>query len=172
MEKNVNVLVITETKIDSRFPSSQVMIEGFSMPYRCDRNRLGEGVIVYVHDDIPNKQLIKHMLPEYIEGVFVEVNLTKTKWLIFGAHGPPCESVEYFFKYVGFALDTYRQTYEKFLFAGDFNTEDTEPALSQFLTNCDCNNLVKGKTYFKNPRNPRCIDLLLQIVLCVFKIQQ
>ena len=119
------------------------------MPYGCDRNRLGGGVIVYVRDDIPNKQLIKHKLPEDIEGVFVEVNLRKTKWLIFGAYRPPCQLVEYFFKHADFGLDTCRQTHEKFLFAGDFNKEDTEPVLFEFLTNCDCNNLVKNKTCFK-----------------------
>ena len=83
------------------------------MPYRCDRNRLGGGVIVYVRDDIPNKQLIKHKLPEDIEGVFVEVNLRKTKWLIFGAYRPSYQPVEYFFKHVGFTLDTYRQLARK-----------------------------------------------------------
>ena len=36
------------------------------MPCRWDRNSLGGGVIVYVRDDIPNKQLIKHRLPENI----------------------------------------------------------------------------------------------------------
>ena len=65
-------------------------------------------IVYYVHDDILNKQLIKLKLPEDIEGVFVEVNIRKTKWLIFGAYRPLCQSVEYFFKHVGFALDTYR----------------------------------------------------------------
>ena len=46
-----------------------------------------------------------------MKSVFVEVNLRKTKWLILGAHRPLCQSVEYFFKHVRFALDTYRQTY-------------------------------------------------------------
>ena len=51
---------------------------------------------------------------------------------MFGASRSPCESVEYFFKHEGFALDTYRQTYKKYLFAGDFNTENTKPVLSDF----------------------------------------
>ena len=97
------------------------------MPYRCDRNRFCGRVIVYVRDDILNKQLIKHTLPEDMEGAFVDVNLRKTKWLRFGEYGLPCKSVEYFFKHVGFALDTYRQVYEKFLFAGDFNSLSTNP---------------------------------------------
>ena len=108
-------------------------------------------IVYYVHDDILNKQLIKLKLPEDIEGVFVEVNIRKTKWLIFGAYRPLCQSVEYFFKHVGFALDTYKQTYNFFFFAGDFNMEDTEQVLSEFLINYDCNNLVKDKTCFKNP---------------------
>ena len=78
--------------------------------------------------------------------------------------------MKYFFKYVGFALGTYRQTHDKFIFAGDFNAEDTEPVLYEFLTNYDCNDVVKDKTCFKNPENPRCIDLL-RIALWVFEIQ-
>ena len=58
IKKNIDVLVITETKLDSSFPNSQFMIERFSMPYRFDRNRFGGGVTVYVRDDIPRKQLI------------------------------------------------------------------------------------------------------------------
>ena len=120
--------------------NAQFMIEGFSVPYRFDRSRLGRGVIVYVRDDIPSKQLIKHKLPGDIEGVFVKVNLRKIKWLIFGAYKPPCQSAEYFFKHVSFALDTYIQTHEKLFLAGDFNMEDTEPILSEFLSNSDCKN--------------------------------
>ena len=42
------------------------------------------------------------------------MNLTKTKWLIFGTFCPPSQPLEYFFKRIGYALDTYRQKYEKF----------------------------------------------------------
>ena len=73
---------------------------------------------------------------------------------------------------VGFAWDTYRQNHEKFLFAGDFNTKDTEPVLSELLTNYDSNNLVKDKTYFKNPENPRCIDLVVTNSIMSFQNKQ
>ena len=131
------------------------------MPYRFDRIRLGGGIIVYVRDDIPSKQLTRHKFPEDREGIFIEVNLRKTKWLISGAYRPPSQSAQYFFKHVGFALDTYRQSYDKFLFAGDFNVENNEPVLLEFLTNYDSKNLVKEKTCFKNPENSRCIDLFI-----------
>ena len=159
--KNIDILVITETKIDPSFPNSQFQIDGFSMPFRFDRNRFGGGVIIYVRDDIPSKQLTRHKLPEDIEGIFIEVNLRKSKWLISGTYRPPCQSAEYIFKHIGFALDTYIQTYDTFLLAGDFNIEDHEPILSEFLVNYDSKNLVKEKTCFKSNENPRCIDLFI-----------
>ena len=44
---NIDILIITETKIDLRF--SQFMIERFPMLCKLDRNRFGGGVMVYVH---------------------------------------------------------------------------------------------------------------------------
>ena len=38
---NLDILTIQETKLDSSFPPSQFMLEGYSEPYRLDRNRNG-----------------------------------------------------------------------------------------------------------------------------------
>ena len=73
------------------------------MPFRYDRNRSGGRIDVYIWDDIPNKQLTKHKLPDDIKGTFTEVNLRKVEWLIFGIYRPLSQPVEYFFKYVGYA---------------------------------------------------------------------
>ena len=78
----VDSLVITETKLDSTFPTSQFLIEGYSEPYRFDRNRNGGGVLIYVREDIPSKPLTDHKLSHDIEGIFVELNLRKNKWLL------------------------------------------------------------------------------------------
>ena len=40
---NVDVLMISETKIDDSFPVGQFLIEGFCTPYRLDRNSKGGG---------------------------------------------------------------------------------------------------------------------------------
>ena len=79
---NIDILVITETKIDSSFPNAQFRTDGFSAPFRLDRNRFGGRVIFSVREDIPCKQLTKHILPGNIEGIFVEINFRKTKWLL------------------------------------------------------------------------------------------
>ena len=41
--KYVDILVITETKLDDSFPNAQFLVEGFSTPFRFDRNRNGGG---------------------------------------------------------------------------------------------------------------------------------
>ena len=83
----LHILIITETKLDDTFPVSQFHIDGFSKPYRLDRNRNGGGVIIYVREDIPSKILTKHVLPTDIEALFIELNFRKCKWLL-SAHHP------------------------------------------------------------------------------------
>jgi len=58
-------------------------------------------------------------------------------------------------------LIKYSQDYERFLLIGDFNAEDTEQCLSEFLYEHNAENIVKDKTCFKSLNNPSCIDLFL-----------
>ena len=62
------------------------------------------------------------------------------------------------------------QKYGKFLLAGDVALEETEPNLSEFLSNYDAKNLVKSKPCIKNPLNPQCIDLSITNNICSFQI--
>ena len=58
----LNVLMITETKLDDSFPEQQFHIEGFNIPFRLDRNRYGGGLLLYVRNYI-NAALLKLCLP-------------------------------------------------------------------------------------------------------------
>ena len=71
----VDVLVITETKLDDTFPEKQFLISGYNKSYRLDRNVSGGGVMIYVREDIPSEKLTKHNLHENMEAIFVEINL-------------------------------------------------------------------------------------------------
>ena len=51
----VDILMVSETKIDESFPMAQFSIEGFTNSFRQDRDHEGSGIIVYVRDDIPCK---------------------------------------------------------------------------------------------------------------------
>ena len=171
LENLTYILVLTETKIDATFPNAQFRIDRFSTPFRLDRNKFGGGVLIYVREDIPCKQLTKHILPDNIEEIFVEINLRKTKWLLFGGYRPPRQQAEYFLKHVNYALDTYRQTFDKFLLAGDFNIEETDPIMSEFLSKNDSKNLVQQNLVLKAPIAPDVLIFLSLIVPEVSKIQ-
>ena len=160
----LDILVIQETKLHPSFSNEQFMITGYTKPYRLDRNRNGGGAIIYVREDIPSKELKKHHFTRNIEGLFLEGNLRKTKLLFFGTyHSTHPEyglSDTDYFEQVGLALDVY-SNYEKFLLAGDFNVEEEERCLKEFLFEYNAKNLVKGKTCFKSIDKPSCIDLFL-----------
>ena len=167
----IDVLVLTETHLDGSFPTEQFLIEGFKTPYRQDRNKFGGGVMIYIREDIPSKILEKHAFPDVpfdnndnlgpIEGIFIELNFRKSRWLLFGSYHRPKQSDNYYFEKITYALDFYAKYYDKFLLTGDFNIEEHEPTLDAFLKQHNSKILVKDMTCFKSIENPSCIDLFI-----------
>ena len=54
---NINVLLIPETKSDDSFSVGNFLMDGFSSPYRVDRDTMGGGILLYVREDIPSNLL-------------------------------------------------------------------------------------------------------------------
>ena len=54
---NVDILMVTEKKIDKSFPRSQFIVPGFTSPYRFDRIKERGGILAYIREDIPSKLL-------------------------------------------------------------------------------------------------------------------
>ena len=52
---NLDILLISETKLDDSFPSAQFLLDGFSKPYRLERCSNGGGILLYIRDDIPSR---------------------------------------------------------------------------------------------------------------------
>ena len=44
--------MISGTKLDESFPQGIFLIDGFSSPYRLDRDSKGGGIMLYVREDI------------------------------------------------------------------------------------------------------------------------
>ena len=80
--------MISETKIDESFPLSQFMIDGFSVPYRRDRNGLGGRILVYFRNNITAKLLQFENLPSDIEAISTETNIKSQKWLLCCTYNP------------------------------------------------------------------------------------
>ena len=160
IQDKTDILVVTESKIDDMFPDFRFHIPGYKVPFRKDRSKLGGGIIVFVRDDIPCKKLDVR-IPEDIEALFLEINLRHTKWLFCGCYHPPSQNDAYFYQNLSNCLDLFSKKYTNFFLAGDFNSEETETVLSEFLNSHDAKNMVKEKTCFKSMNNPTCVDLLI-----------
>ena len=83
---NIDILMISETKLDESFPVGQFLIDGYSVPFRFDRNGNGGGILLYIREDIPSKLL---SIYQDIEGFSVEINLSgNKKWLLSCSYNP------------------------------------------------------------------------------------
>ena len=48
--------MVSETEFDNSFPASQFLIDGYTSPFRLDRDNNGVGML-FVREDIPFKLL-------------------------------------------------------------------------------------------------------------------
>ena len=90
---NLDVFLISETKIDSSFPEAQFVHNGYAKPYRKDRSLGGGGggggLLMYVNENIASCMMKQHTLPDDLEIMCVEINLKKQKWIIIAIYRPP-----------------------------------------------------------------------------------
>ena len=98
-----------------------------------DRNCKDGGFLVCVCEDIPCKELKMFKMPNDIENVFIELNLLKNKSFRCGCYHSPSQNDQCFFNSTGNAFDKYSQFYQTFLPIRNFNAEDSELRISQFL---------------------------------------
>ena len=75
----MDILCISETKIDDSFPNSQFSLSGYrNPPYRLDMSDKSGGLLTFVRKDIPSRQL-SISLPSDIQILPIELNLRKSK---------------------------------------------------------------------------------------------
>ena len=118
------ILLVSETKIDNSFPTCH--INGYSKPYRYDRNSFGGGLIAYFRHDIPCRELKCHKIPGNIEGSFFEINIRKRKWLLFFGYNHNKGNITNYLQNVVCTMDKYLESYYNILVIGDFNSEIIE----------------------------------------------
>ena len=90
----IDILMISESKLDGKFPSSQFQIYGFRTPYRLDRNNRKGGILL-VREDVITRLLSRHSFPHDIEILLIELNLRGKKWLICCYYNPHKNLINY-----------------------------------------------------------------------------
>ena len=77
IKRNRSILMISETKLDESFSTSQFFMNGFSSPHRFVRNCNGGGILLYIREDILSKLL--SIKGDLFGTFFVEINLHNKK---------------------------------------------------------------------------------------------
>ena len=160
INRNIDIILLSETKLDDSFTSAQFMLKNFGVPYRLNRNSNGGGLLLYVCEDIPSK-FLKVKSDCNIESVCVEVNLRKKKWFINGSYSPNKSFLSNHLECLNCIIDEYSKLYQNLLFLGDFSVSVSEKCLDKFCNLNGLTGLIKKPTCFKNPDKPTCIDLIL-----------
>ena len=156
---NIDILMISETKLDESFPVGQFLMDGYSVPYRLDRDGNGGGILLYIREDIPSKLL---SINRNIEGFFVEINLRNMKkWLLSCSYNPKRAQISNHLAEISKITDLYLTKYDQLFFLGDFNAGLEDTSIKNFCSSYNLTSMNNKPTCFKNPDNPSCIDLIL-----------
>ena len=143
LKRKVDILTITESKLNSSFTTTQFLINSYSKPFTFDRNWNGGGRNIYW-------------------------NLRKVKWLLFSTYHPPSESDDFYFSHVSNFLDAFSSIYDRFLLVDNLNAEDSGKTLFNLLEKHNAASIVKDKTWFKGLANPSCIHLFITYPTLMF----
>ena len=153
ISRNLDIILLSETKLDDSFLSAQFMLKNFVIPCRLDRNSFGGGLLLYVRQDIPSK-FLKVKSDWNIESICVEVNFRKRKWFINGSYNPNKSFLSNHLECLNCIIDKYDKLYQNSLFLGDFNASVSEECLEEFRNLNGLTSLLKKPRYFKNPGKP------------------
>ena len=152
--------MISETKLDETFSESQFLMDGFTAPYRMDRNANRGGIALYVREDISSKQFSFKNDNEDIEHFFIDFNLHKKKWIISCSYNPHVQFTDKHLTNIWKGLDSLSSKYDNYILMGDFIAELSNNFVDNFCGPYCLKGLIKKPTCFKNPDNPTCIDLI------------
>ena len=160
IKDNIDVLMISETKLDESFPTSQFIINGFSAPFCLDQNDKDDGIILYIREDIPSRLVSTDS--SQVEGFFVEINFrNKKKWLLCCSYNPKKDLIRQHLYALSKSIDVFTSKYDNLLFLGDFNTVVEDISVKNFCRSYNLTSMINRPTSYKNPDRPSCIDLII-----------
>ena len=150
MTKNhVGVLVFAETKLDSTFPQKQFLLNGFKRPYPLYVTSNSGGILVYVNDQVPSKEIKSVPIPNDIQAIPIELNLRKCKCLLLPHLQTALTKRRIFIDQIEKISDSLSNSIEKSLMFGDFHMELTN-ILNSFIENNGLYSLITPPTCFKS----------------------
>ena len=146
IDGKVDIFLISETKIDRTFATSQFLMSGYSNVHRLDQNDKGEGIMLFATGNLTTFPVSGFCVPEKTEIFCVELNLRKQKWLIFCCYNPHRHLIKGHLLQVKNAIDFCSKSYENIILIVDFNTEISDRHMDSFCAIYHLKRLIKEPT--------------------------
>ena len=115
-----DIIIATETRLDTDIRDSEFLPPNFKKAYRCDRNRQGGGCFVAVANHLTHCE-ISELSVDGCELSFTRIKLPGKKDLIVGAYYKPDDGDELSLDLFTKALQRLRSTNAYVIIGGDFN---------------------------------------------------
>ena len=126
------MLISSEKKIDNTFPVSQFCVLEYSVSFSLDRTGNGVGIMLHVKEHITSRMLRK--FKKQVEAFALEINRRKVKWLLVCFYNPNFSNLPVHLNAIDKAIEFFSKTYEQFLVAGDFHTQESDIKLDIFCS--------------------------------------
>ena len=98
---SVDILAISETKIDDSFTKAQAEAPGFNKPYRLDVTKNSGGILVYVRRGIFSRPIKLNPFPSDIQLIVIELRFGQEKWAFVSIYRPPTtQTLSYFLEHI------------------------------------------------------------------------
>ena len=147
IKDTVDLMVVTESKLDDTFPLGQFQIDGFAKPIRLDRNKHGGGLIVFIRDGLTCHELKPRTLYPDLECTFLEMRIRQSKWLVVVGYNPHKKNIGSFLKKLSNEIDQYLPKYENIIMLSDRNSAIAEKQMKEFLEMYILYNLFIHRSY-------------------------
>ena len=162
-DRLVDILFISETKLDSTFIQAQFDAPGYNS-FRKDRNCHGGGLLAYIRSDLPARRRPDLELSR-IESVIIEITIHNRKWGIICTYRPPSMNNSIFIDDFTAGVDRLHVHFDNVIVAGDLNYDFKIPQKYQPLQSvCDIfdfTNLITKPTCFTKNAPPSIVDVIL-----------
>ena len=125
----LDYFLISETKLDSSFPSAQFHIGHYEIRNRRDRDKNGGGLIEFFKKGIITKRL-KNLETNLSETICTEITISKKRWFCMSVYRPPSSShIDTFFAELTISLSKAVNKFDNLIVMGDFNIDTTRKFL-------------------------------------------
>ena len=92
---NIDICLLSETKIDESFPNQQFNISNYKT-FRRDRNKHGGGLLFYINENISCKLINDEIISSDIDMIMFEFLVKTRNWLCIGLYESPSQNKNYF----------------------------------------------------------------------------